>query len=125
MKHLIITRSQWLHRSFQNFESGIANLSYLLNSKGERCCMGFDCHFVYGISDIILYKKGYPSGVGLKHLDNIYFFSKYTLQTHLACVNDRNHNGNYAFINKVSDKEQEEIIIRLYSLAGYKVEFVD
>ncbi len=129
--NLTIRRSEWLRekkRKNKNYISGLL----LLGQYGEkkRCCMGFDAHYICKIRDHRLIKKSLPSYVGLFHLQDIKWHIKginFSLQDILADVNDRSFypNSPFYWANEVSDREQEKIITRLYSLANYKVTFVD
>lgn len=140
MKHLIIKRSEWARKTKQMHDNGpIVKNSLLSPTNNERCCMGFDAHYVCGIPNNLLAHVGYPSDIGLNHLCSIptqefcsiptkefYSFRKVAnLETFLGQTNDRNFTDLYSWVNSVSDEEQEKIIARLYSLANYTVEFVD
>ncbi len=141
MHRLTIKRSKWLHRTLDQYIHDGTTNSKLLNEEGLRCCMGFDAHNVCKVSDAKLRNKCYPDEVGLNHLEIyidkfFYIFERTSLTPpfYRTCnilsdlvgrVNDRTGSGIFAWLNTVSDEEQENIIKRLYSLVNYKVTFVD
>ncbi len=132
---LQITRSKWGRKTFEQYLDGTDEVSHLFDNSEKMCCMGFDCSLIHHIPDYRLLNAGYPADIGLNHLEinikNAFSSFKRTtflsdmLSDLLARVNDRSGVGNFTWVNKISDEEQEEIIIRLYSLVNYEVTFVD
>jgi hypothetical protein len=128
MINLIIKRSEWARTSYS--ERTVLGNGLYNSETGKRCCMGFDCHFVHGISDYILSRNWMPHQIPLRHLQVQWLgrnrLNSWPLETILATVNDRNsYKTELEWVNDVSDEEQEKIIARLYTIVDYKVEFVD
>ncbi len=135
---LTIRRSEW-YRATKNQKKGDPNYVDSITSKLlvhtktgiKRCCMGFDTHYVCKVSDKRIEDHLVPSDLNLNHLSCINFPNptgfNFDLEFLLSGVNDRSFepDSDWYWANSVSNREQEKIITRLYSLAGYKVTFVD
>ncbi len=125
---LTINRSSWARTTQSDILENRSRANSLYSSYTEKsCCMGFDCRNIKHVSLLTLRNGGLPSGIGEYHLHNVPlpFNGPYNLEGYLAMINDRQGRGIFSWVENIADKEQEEIIKRLYKLADYDVEFVD
>ncbi len=109
---LVIDRSRWA-RTNQGGKRPNGD-SFLLNSKGCMCCLGFDCANL-GVKNESLFRVSMP------HDSSLLSSLPRGLQSRAARINDRSCTQ-YAY---VSDAVQEAAIIDVFADVGVDVMFVD
>src|SRR5688572_28938644 len=66
MRKLVIDRSQWARKSAERKQ--LNGDSYLLNTDGGMCCLGFYCVQLCGLSEADILRQPNPSEVGITEL---------------------------------------------------------
>lgn len=105
MQQIKIDRQRWGRVKFG--EPPCAG--YLLDNKGNQCCLGFWCEQSQGISKEQMLGQLTPCEVDENLLKPWHHWA--------IILNDRNEN------EKFTDAEQEEALIKLFAENGYELSF--